>query len=127
MVMKVRGCSFPEALRLVMNALGLTPSSYKPLPHPVSKPIPVDRFKLAFKFDMTALDRRLRAKRISEAAKGLDVSSLSEVELDQALALVARAHADVEQADLFESAADGLRTREFTERMSTRELRTRAA
>ena len=116
LVMNVHSCAFPEALRLVAGVLGITPPSHKPLPRPTSRPIPVDRVKLAFKLDMAALDRQLRAKRIFDAAKGLDVSSLNEAELDRALAHVTQAYADVERAKLFESVADGLRTRHFSER-----------
>ena len=126
LVMNVRGCAFPEALRLVAGVLGITPSSHEPRPRPTSKPIPVDRVKLAFKLDMAALDRQLRAKRIFEAAKSLDVSGLSEAELDRALNTVAKAHEDEARAELFEHVADTLREREYNER-THRERQERAA
>ncbi len=116
LVMNVCGCAFPEALRLVTDVLGLTPSSHKPHRHPAPKPIPVDRVKLAFKLDMAALDRQLRAKRIFEAAKSLDVSDLSEAELNRALNTVAKVHEDETRAELFAHVADTLREREYNER-----------
>ena len=116
--MNVCSCAFPEALRIVAGVLGITPASLKPRPRLSSKPIPVDRVKLAFKLDMSALDRQVRAKRIFEAAKSLDVSGLSEAEIDRALAHVAQAYADVERAEMLEGVADTLREREYNKRTS---------
>lgn len=126
LVMNVRDCSFPEALQVVTSVLGLTTSSHKAHPHPAPKPIPMDRVKLAFKLDMAALDRQLRAKRIFEAAQGLAVLSLSEADLDLALACVAQACADLKRAALLEGVADDLRARHFSERKA-REQQTCAA
>ena len=128
LVMKVIGCDFPEALRLVAGVLGLDASisSASLRPSLVPKPVPVDRIALAFRFELAALDRRLRAENIIEAANGLDLSSLDDADLDRALGYVAQAHADVDRADLFEHVADALRERDHAER-TDRERQTSAA
>jgi hypothetical protein len=118
LVMNVRGCDFPEALRLVAGILGLDASTTSARLRPrlqLSRPC-VDRIAVAFHFELAALDLRLRSARIIGAGKTLTVASLTDHELDQALAHVAQAHADVERAELFEHVADGLKTKEFLER-----------
>jgi hypothetical protein len=89
-----------------------TPHGHRPTP----KRVHVDRVARAFQFDLGALDLRLRAERIIETGKKLDVANLSDSELDRALSYAAQAHADVERAELFEHVANTLRMREFTER-----------
>lgn len=84
---------------------------------PNLKPRRPDRVASAFQFELGAIDRRLRANRILEAAQKLDAVSMSEAQLDCALRFVAQAYADVEQAEMFEHVADGLRERDFIERM----------
>ena len=79
----------------------------------IPKPSKLDRVALAFRFELTALDRRLRAERIIAVGKTLDVSSLSDAKLDRALGSVAQTYADVEQAELFEGIADDLRIKEI--------------
>jgi hypothetical protein len=119
--MRVRRCEFPEALRLVASVLGgLTPYSYGSFfgPAPVSRPARVDRSALAFRFQLAALDRRIRAERIIEIAKEIDVSVLNDQDLDRALWCVAQAHTDVKRAELFEHVADEIRRRDFAERRS---------
>ena len=80
------------------------------------KPPCSDRRAVAFQFELAALDLRMRADRIIEAGKNLDVANLSDDELDQALGHVTQAHADSEQAKLFEDVADTVREREISER-----------
>ena len=89
-----------------------TPRGQRPTP----KPPKLDRVALAFRFKLTALDRRLRADRIVEAGKTLDVPSLSDADLDRARPDAAQAHADVEWAALFAGVDDDLRIKEFLER-----------
>jgi len=125
LVMKMRGSDFPEALRLVAGVLQLD-SSTPPYSRPTPKPVRPDRRDLAFQFDVAALDRRLRAERILGAGRKLDAATMTNVELDRALGFVAQAHADLEQAGLFEHVADTLRERDFSER-TNRERQTRAA
>ena len=90
------------------------PHSQRPAPRPPR----LDRRAVAFQFELGAVDLRLRAERIAQAAIHVDIGCLTDAELDRALALVAQGYADVERAQLFEHVADTLRTREFTERIS---------
>jgi hypothetical protein len=90
---------------------------------PILKPKCPDRFTSSFQFELGALDRRLRANRILEAAKKLDAVTLSDAQLDRALSFVAQAYADMERAEMFEQVADSLRMREYRERMLHEERR----
>lgn len=76
---------------------------------PIPKPIPKDPRSKAFEFELAALDLRLRSDKIFEAAKRIDVSSLSDDDLDRALGHVAQGYHDLERAELFEGVADDLR------------------
>ena len=60
----------------------------------------IDRKARAFEFELASLDLRLRAERIIEAGKHLDVASLSDGELDRAMHAVASAHDDMGRAEL---------------------------
>lgn len=121
------GCDLAE----VCQAMGLRISDLfddAPIPrgtHPSQKPKSPDRVASAYQFELGALDRRLRADRILEAAKKLDAVTMSDAQLDRALSFVAQAYADIEQAEMFEQVADDLRERDVTERIS-REQRRRA-
>ena len=121
LIRKIHGCSFPEAFQIVAEALNLSPLSYVPR-QDVSKPIKVNRVALAFRFELAALDRRLRAERIVEAGKKLDVASLNDAELDRALHHAANAHTDVQRAELFEGAADDLQMKEWRGHEQTRRI-----
>ena len=122
----MRSCDFPVALRLVAGLLGLDPKT--PIDRAAldrarrqwltTRFVTIDRRALAFRFELAALDRRLRADNIFEAAKGIDVSSLTAVELDRALRHVGQAYSDRERAELFEGLTDTLRERDFAERSS---------
>jgi hypothetical protein len=113
----------------VVSALGLTVQDLftdAPLARgkrSAPKPVRVDRLALAFQFELAALDLRLRAEKIIEAGKLLDVNGLSDHELDLAIGHAAQAHADVKRAELFEGVADDLRTKEFLERDHARQKR----
>ena len=125
LIQAVRNCNFKEALHLVAGILGLdatTSSRSRPTPQPLR----INRVALAFQFELGALDHRLRAERIHEAAKGINLSTLSDGELDRVLSHVAQAYAEQNRADLFEGIADTLRARDITERIS-RERQARAA
>lgn len=116
------GCTVAEICRglgieqrdLFFDALGSNPKRRQ---HP-APPARVDRRALAFRFELLALDLKLRAKRIIEVGKGVDVAGLSDYELDQAIGHMAQAHADTERAELFEGVADGLYSKEFHEKES---------
>ena len=111
-------CETPD----IVAAVGLTMADLffdapiSPGRRPIHKPPKLDRVALAFRFELAALDRRLRADRIVEAGKKLDVASLSDADLDHALHHAAQAHADVERAALLAGVADDLRIKEFLER-----------
>lgn len=79
-------------------------------------PVRIDRRALAFQFELGALDLRLRAERIAQAAIHVEIGRLSDVELDRAFAFVGQGFADTERAVLFEGVADGMRFKEFHER-----------
>lgn len=117
LVMNARALRFPEALAAVGCALGLDPSqSAKPRPPFPSPPARIEREAIAFQFELGALDRRLRAAKIQDAARHLDITALSNDELDRAIDLVVTSYEDVARADLFEALADNLRMRAFIER-----------
>lgn len=82
------------------------------------KPNRIDRVALAFRFDLAALDRRLRAERIITAGQKLHADTMTNDELDRALGFVARAHTDGARAELFGAVADTLRERDYIERTS---------
>lgn len=69
-------------------------------------------------FKDRALDLYLRAERVLEAARGLDPSGWSDEDLDAALSAVARAHDDLDRADVLEDAAFALRVRGLTQERS---------
>ena len=89
------------------------PTSHTQRPTP--KRTRIDRIALAFRFELAALDRRLRSERIVEKGKTLGVANLSDAELDRALAIAAQAHGDLQQSELLEGVADDLRMKEFLE------------
>ena len=114
------GCSLQE----ICGSLGIEQrdlflDARKPRPRgrrPISRPVKIDRVALAFRFELAGLDHRLRASRIIEAGKHLNVADLNDDELDRALHAVARAHNDEARAHLFEQLADTLRERDYSER-----------
>lgn len=122
------GCSSNE----IVAALGLglkdlfTDSLRTCGSRPMPKPAHMDLLALAFRYEMAALDRRLRADRIAKASKDLALSKLNDAELDWALTFAAQAHTDIERAELYEHVADVLRVRDFTERIN-RERQVRVA
>ena len=122
------GCTLND----ICESMGIKPKDLfydSGLPHshrPVPKPPRINRVAQAFRFELAALDHRLRAERVHEAAKGINLSTLSDGELDRVLSHVAQAYAEQNRADLFEGIADTLRARDITERIS-RERQARAA
>jgi len=110
------GCRVEE----ICGSLGITPRELffetSPLQRRSPRSAKMDRRAIAFVYELAALDLRLRACRVAEAGKGLDVATLSDVDLDRAMNYMRRAYVDVERAEMFEHIADGLRTRELLER-----------
>ena len=107
----------------IVSALGLemrdlfmdSPISQGQRPAPTLQKL--DLIAVAFRFELAALDRRLRAERIITAGKALDVSRLNNADLDDALSCAAQAYADMERAELFEHVADTLRMKDYAERV----------
>ncbi len=119
LVMKAHGCRFPEALAAVGSTLGLSTSQCaKPSPQAILTPPPVrtDWRALAFRCELGALDRRLRASRVLTAIPYLTGAELSAEVRDRLMETIASAFADVEQAERLEYLADLLRTKDFCER-----------
>lgn len=114
------GCTVAEisaALGLTVGDLFFDRGRLAPLGHrPAPTPPRVDRLARAFQFELGALDLRVRAEKIIEAGKTLDVARLSDDERDRAMNTVAKAYDDMARAEIFESVADGLRMKEFIER-----------
>lgn len=117
LTMRCLKLSFPEMLTTVAGVLGLAPDQRterrQPLPPP---PLRIDRVATAFKFELGAMDLRMRASKIQEAARRLDITTLTDDELDRAIDLVSRAYTDIARAEDYEAVADNLRLRDFVER-----------
>ena len=116
------GCSLAaicESLGLELKDLFTDVLGQNSRPRKCQAPIVrIGRRAIAFRFELAGLDLRLRAQRIIEAGKNLDIAGLSDDELDRAIALAMQGHADLERAELFEDVADGLRDQDFSERKS---------
>ena len=87
---------------------------------PAPKPPRLDRRALAFQFEMGALDRRLRAQNILNAAKGIEVGVLGEIELDRAISHVAQIYLDEEHADVLPTPREPLCSMNQTRSASSR-------
>lgn len=85
-----------------------------------SSPPKLNRVALAFRYELAALDRRLRAERVISGAAELDSALWSNEERDLAMKAVSRAYADQERATLCEGVADNLRAKDFAERHTER-------
>lgn len=105
------GCALPD----ICEGMNLSPKDLfydTPTPRgtrPIPKPIRKDPRSTAFQFELAALDLRLRAERIFDAAKQVDVSVLNDADLDRALSHVAQGYRDLDRAGLFDGVADDLR------------------
>jgi len=112
------GCT-PEA---IVSALGLemrdlfmdSPISQGRRPAPT--PQKLDLIAVAFRFELAALDRRLRADRVLKTATTFTIDSLSEPQLDRLINAVARSYSDRDRAEFLETVADDLRLKAFCER-----------
>jgi hypothetical protein len=116
------GCTVEE----ITDALGLRVADLF-VDAPVSgearrapNPARIDRAALAFRYELAALDLRLRAERVLSGATGLDTALWSDEERDLAMQAVGRAYADQERATLFEGVADDLRAKDLATRHSER-------
>jgi hypothetical protein len=73
----------------------------------------LDRRALAFRFELYALDLRLRAECVLQAIARLETVDLGESQQDRLSRLAGSGHDDQERAELFEHVADRLRWKAF--------------
>ncbi len=116
LVMKVRGCTFLEAVRRVAGVLGCdvsasSTSSRQPIIQKLQK---LNKVELAFQFEMGALDRRLRADAVLQAVENFN-GDLSDQERDRFMNAVAQAYEDRARAEFLETMADDFRWKAFEE------------
>lgn len=76
----------------------------------------IDHGDLAFRFELAALDRRLRADRTLKAVTNFRIQGLHNMQLERLMKVVARAHSDTERATFLETVADDFRMRAYQER-----------
>lgn len=105
------GCTAPE----ICNALGITLKDLfaEDLPnrrHLQPKPWRFNGDVTAFRFQLHALDLRLRADSILSTAIGMCSSEWSDDDLQEALEVVWQAYVDYERADLLEDVSLMIRT-----------------
>lgn len=109
-------------LREIMAAVGLRIADlfYDPQARPghrlIPKPLKLDRVALAFRLELAALDRRLRAERVLTAARNFNGATLTDEMRERLMVAVAYIYQDLERAGVFEHVADTLRARAFHER-----------
>lgn len=82
----------------------------------IQKPQKLDLVAVAFRFELGALDRRLRADAVLQAVADFNGDDLSEEDRDRLMNVVARAYYDQERAQFFESVADNFRCKAYEER-----------
>lgn len=112
------GCE-PHA---IVSALGLTmadlftdrPTASHRRPPPSRQRM--DHDAVVFRFELAALDRRLRAERVLNAVATFNADELTDEQRDQLMEAVTRAYEDQERAEFLETVADDFRLRAFQER-----------
>lgn len=112
------GCSIQE----LCSALGIVsrdlfydagvPRSQRPAPRPAR----IDKVALAFRYELAALDLRMRAENVLIASRSVDTTPLPDGHISRLMNVVANAYQDVERAQMFEHVADGLREKDYHER-----------
>jgi hypothetical protein len=106
----------------IVATLGLTmadlffkassPHGHRPMP----KAVRIDYAALAFRYELAALDRRLRADNVLKTPTNFSVEGLDDMQLDRLILAVASAYNDRDRADFLETVADDLRVKGFQER-----------
>lgn len=86
---------------------------------PTAKPLRIDRAALSSRFELAALERRLRAERVNLAIRSISINDIPDNDLDRLVDAVGCAYADIERATLFEAVADDLRLKAFAQRERT--------
>lgn len=82
---------------------------------PIHKPLKLDLVEVAYRFELAALDRRLRANAVLNAVAKLSNIAITDVQRDRLMNAVARAYADKDRAEFLETVADGFRWKAFEE------------
>lgn len=109
------------ATKDIVKAMGLTMADLffgTPSPHE-HKSVGSQRLDLvdiAFRFELAALDRRLRAERVLNTAHNFNLHELSDQQLARVLTVIASAYADQDRAEFLEIVADDIRGRAHRER-----------
>lgn len=85
----------------------------------VPKPQKLDLVSVAFRFELAALDRRLRADATIRAVEKINGEDLDGDGRDQLLRAVARAYEDRNRAEFLEAVADDFRLKAFHERIES--------
>lgn len=83
---------------------------------PTPKPQKLDLVAVAFRFEMAALDRRLRAERVLKAVANFNSDELSDSQRDRLMKAIARADDDQDCAVFLETVADDLRITAYQQR-----------
>ena len=73
---------------------------------------------MAFRFELGALDRRLRAEQVLKAVATFSADRMQDEDRHRLMKVVARAYDDQERAVLLETVADDLRMKTYQERNS---------
>jgi len=113
--MKVRGCTFPESVRLVAGVLGLSPSSLRSHPRPAPKREKPDLRSVALRFDIHGVLLKERADATLHQASGLDCTTWSGHDFDAAMKAVIKVHDDLAHADVLFDVADSQRIKAHKE------------
>lgn len=82
-------------------------------PRPVPHAAHVDRRALAFRYELHALDLRLRGEKVLTAATNLECATLTNNTCDRLMNAVASAYEDRDRGELFEHVADTLRGKDW--------------
>jgi len=99
-----------HSLGLSLADLFLEPRQATYVPYSMPRLKRMDRTKLAFQFELGALDRRRRADRVLACLQGLD-EDLTDLDRNTLMAIAARAYEDRDKAAWYEDFADHLRAR----------------
>ena len=112
-LMKIEAMSFPEAVEVLAERVGLSANStrFEHRSAPIVRPPLHDWRRISSDLLFASEGLWLRSDRVFAAAERLDTSRWNQAELDQAMAAVSRAHEDRDRADLLEDVAFGLRMR----------------
>jgi hypothetical protein len=106
-------------LQSVVDALGLRVSDlfYDAVPtsprQVVIRRVHVDRIRIAFNFDMAAVNYRVQSSSFFEELEYLDFSRLAETDQDRLIDQAGVAHSKLESAERLERLADDLRLTAF--------------